>query len=330
MSAMIREFLQITKESAYGTIMTSPTRGTDQIVIRLPGANQFTPRPTPVTIDLPYGGGFNVTSDSVSDKTEIKGSLTTPMTYSQAALLLGWGLERISGTGGSMVPWTTTEPASQFASCTVDHAIWRDDTGDYKRTRYTGMKVDTGKIEVSDESQYATLTLDLIGQLYQGNTFDSSADPTATVFPVPGDSEFALDYVLWIHSSGGLMLGSTTQARAEYTSLAINWNHKHDVRYYATRWVQAQRSFGSDFSIDSDLTLVSTPDDRATFQTLGALAASVAFTNGAHTLTFQYNGNNRIKSLGDDLPLEKIYGRKFSLMNRYDRTAGGWFGFTFA
>ncbi len=184
-SAMIREYVQLTQEDAFGVPVAAPTRGVDQICIRLPGPNQQTMRPNPVTIEVPYGGGFNIIRDSVSDKTELKGTLTTPLFYSQAKFLLGWALERNTGTA----PWVTAEPLQQFASVTLDHAIM-DDTGAWKRKRYTGVKADGFHFTMSDEAQYATVAVDILGGTYQGNTFDSSADPTGTDGPDPGGCRF--------------------------------------------------------------------------------------------------------------------------------------------
>jgi hypothetical protein len=324
-SALIREYVQLTQESSFGVPVGSPTRGTSQIAIRLPGSNQQTMRPNPLIQAIPYGGGFSVIKDTVSDKTELKGTLTTPLCYSQASFLLGWAMERI-GTGGT-TPWTTSEVAQQFASCTLDHAIMYDDNGVFRRTRYTGCKVDGVKVTVSNDAQYATLALDIIASKYSGNTFDSSTDPTLTDDPLPLDSEFPTDFVLFVESGGGYTLG--TGVRAEYTSLSLAGQHQHDVRYYGNRFVQVMRSFGTMYTLDSDFTLISSPDDRASFNTIGALACQVVFTNGTHTLTFDFKGHNRIKGLDDDTPIGKIYGRKLSLENRYDSMANAWFGFTF-
>src|SRR4051794_33279942 len=105
MAGFAREFVQITKESAFGVKKTSPVRGTDQIVIRLEEGNSFTPRATPVTASVMYGGGYNVESDTISDKTEVKGSLKTTLCYAQAEMLLGMALTKINP--GQTEPWTT-------------------------------------------------------------------------------------------------------------------------------------------------------------------------------------------------------------------------------
>jgi hypothetical protein len=189
-TALIREYVQLTHESAFGVAVASPVRGTNQIVIRLPGANQQTMRPNPVVQPVPYGGGFSVIKDTVSDKTELKGTLTTPLFYSQAQFLLGWGLERIAT---HTTPWATTEPNSQFASCTLDHSIM-DDLGNWRRTRYVGVKVDQFKLTISEDSQFATVAFDVLGGTYKGNVYDASTDPDAALAPIPADDEFPDDF----------------------------------------------------------------------------------------------------------------------------------------
>jgi hypothetical protein len=323
-TALIREYVQLTQESAFGVPVTTPVRGTSQIVVRLPGPNQQTMRPNPVVQPVPYGGGFSVIRDSVSDKTELKGTLTTPLFYSQAAFLMGWGLQRIA-TGTT--PWTTTEPNSQFASCTLHHCLM-DDLGNWRRTRYRGVKADQFKLNISEDSQFATVALDVLGGTYDGNVYDPSTDPDDTEAPIPDDDEFPSDFVLFIESNGGFTLGAGL--RAEYTSLALAAAHAHDIRYYANRFVQVMRSFGSQISIDADLTFLTSPDDRAAFQEITPLAGKVIFTNGVKTITLDLMSNNRIKQLDDDTQLGKLYGRKFSLENRYDGTAGNWFTATVA
>jgi hypothetical protein len=324
-TALQREFIQVTQEAAFGVFPGTVTRGTNQIVIRLPGSNQFTMRPNPVKQEIPFGGGFQVIGHSVSDKTEMRGQIITPLCYTQAKFLIDWASTRIDAAGTT--PWTTSEPQHQLASCTIDHAIMYDDTAGIVRKRYTGCKIDKWTLAISEESQYATLTLDVIGSLYQGNTFDSSTDPSGTVFPVPGDLEFPSDFVLWIHSGGGLTIGSAT--RTEYTTISMAGDNQSDVRYYANRFVNVIRSFGTMYTLDADITLISTPDDRASLNQLLAQAGEIVFNGGPHTITLNLYGNNYIRTLTDDTQLGKIFGRKLNLVNRYDYSAGNWYSFTF-
>lgn len=326
MAGFCREFLQITKESALGVKKTTPVRGTDQIAIRLEDGNSYTPRATPVTVPVMYGGGYNVEADTISDKMEVKGTLKTTLCYSQASLLLGAALSKINS--GQTAPWTTTEPANQYASVWIDHAIWRDDTGTYKRTAYPGCKFDAGNFAVSEDSQKMTVSLDVLGTKYQGNTFDSSVDPTALEFPQPDDDEYPTDYVLFIHSNAALLID--TVAFLKYKSLNFSWQNNHVVEYFANRFVQQQRSWGRKLKLDSDVHLVASPDFRAAFQTLAAKDVSVAFTNGTNTLTLDFQGNARIEGLDDDLPLGTNYMRRMSIGSRFDTAAGTDFSFTYA
>ena len=239
--ASIREFLQVTKESAFRTPKASPVRGTDQIPVRLSGANFFTMRGTPIVEDVPGGGGRNVVAASVNDKHELKGRLQTELGWSNAELLLGWALSPINS--GQTAPWTTTEPAGQYASCALDHAYFQDDAGTMKRKRNRGCKVDSGSLSFSDAQRRLMISLDIIGSVYDGNIFDASADPNATVFPVPTPDEFVGDgdFVTFNQSNGGLLIGGTPFTF--YHDLTINWQYGTVVDFYANRFAQRLRSW---------------------------------------------------------------------------------------
>ena len=59
---MSREYLMMTTESAYKTATSSaitwPTTSANTFYVRLDGENQFTMRPRPVMVTVPYGGGM--------------------------------------------------------------------------------------------------------------------------------------------------------------------------------------------------------------------------------------------------------------------------------
>lgn len=322
-----REFLQITQESAYGTPVVSPVRGTSQLVMRLSGANQFTMRAVPVVVDVPYGGGWNVTAESISDKQELKGSLTTELCYSQASMLMGMGLTRINA--GQTLPWVTTEPVNQLVSVTIDHAIWQDDTGAYKRSRYKGVKVDGGKIELSEDSQKVMLTLDLIGGTPEGNPYDSSTDPDATVFPQPTDAEYPTDFVLFIHANGGLTLSGGVFA--EFTQLTASWKNMLQAQWFANRFVNKLRSYGRKITLDATCNILATPDVRTAFKALTAVTGKLILTNTTHTITLDLKTNARYENLDDDLKLDQTFQRKITLGSRYDKGAAHTdFSFTYA
>src|SRR3954468_12180303 len=181
-----REFLWVVKESALGTVMTSPTAGTDSIYIRLIDGNSFGMVAEPVQEEIPYGGGFAVTAEIVSDHYACKGQLKTKLYPAQAAIMMAWCLTRI--TSGQTLPWVTTEPAGDLASCSVYHAVRRSD-GTYRRKRFAGCKVAGARIEVSRQSTTAMLTLDLQASRSYGNGMDGSSDPDATEFPAPAETD---------------------------------------------------------------------------------------------------------------------------------------------
>src|SRR5438270_132047 len=93
---MLREYLRITKENTYGVFNTAPTVGVDQIYIRLDDSNSFTMRKAPIPVRIPYGGGWAIPAYTFSDKLQLQGALRTSLYYSQAELLLSWGLTVIN------------------------------------------------------------------------------------------------------------------------------------------------------------------------------------------------------------------------------------------
>src|SRR4051812_11154894 len=100
-----REFLFIVKEKALNTLVDTPVAGIDSMYIRLIDGNSFSMYAKPVIEEIPYGGGFAVTAEAISDHYECKGQLKTKLYPSQAAMLMGWAITRVDGSGG---PWTTT------------------------------------------------------------------------------------------------------------------------------------------------------------------------------------------------------------------------------
>ena len=191
---MAREFLMIVTESAYKVPTATPTIWTTSTsyglshyqgaYIRLDGGNAFTMRPRPSgTVTVPYGGGFAVPAYMTSDKQECVGQLTLKLTVGLAPLLLSWAGVRISGSGTA--PWTTSIIDGDLPSCAVYHAVTRGADNTIKRRVYLGTKVSSWALTVSESSTIATLTLNLVASTPQGNTFDSSPDPSSGTFPAP-------------------------------------------------------------------------------------------------------------------------------------------------
>jgi hypothetical protein len=320
-----REFLWIVKESSLGTVMASPVAGTDSIYIRLVDGNSFSMVAEPVIEEIPYGGGFAVTAEAISDHYGCKGQLKTKLYPSQAPLLMGLLMTRVDGSGH---PWTTTEPVGDLASVSIYHAVRRSD-GTYRRKRFAGCKAAGGRIEVSRQSTTAMLTLDLQACRSYGNAMDGSSDPDGTEFPAPGEVDYPVGPYTFKQSAGGVTVGSV---RTQYESLAIAIRNALDGRWFETSYLTVNQFCGRKSTLDIDLYLKASPDDRSAFEAITAKAASVVLTNGVtgQNMTLQYNGQNTISALPYDLPLNQVFLQKLSLMNRFDPSASGDISVSFA
>ena len=322
---LVREYLYIVVESAYGTPKASPTAGVDDIWIRLDEGNNFTMEPVPVTVDIPHGAGLALKCDTVSAKTELKGTLKVKLCYSQAAILLGMGLVPMDSTP---LPWASTEPIGDLASVSIYHAVYQDDTGTFARTKFNGVKNTGGKLDVSEESQIMQLSLDLQGSTYFPNPVTTTAI-TTTEFPATAaETLFPTDYVLFEHSGGGVTINTTV--RALYWNLSHSWTNKCEAMYFANKYVQRIRMYGRDLTLDSEIMLVGTPDDLTPYRAVTGFGVTVIYTDTTNTLTFAYQSSNIISKLPFDLQNEKSYRRKMSIENRFDKTAGVDFALTVA
>jgi hypothetical protein len=72
------------------------------------------------------------------------------------------------------------------------------------------------------------------------------------------------------------------------------------------------------------------PDDRTTYEGLTSQSVDLVATNGTHTITLNFNGQNVPDSLDDDLPIDKVYMQNYKLKSQWDPSAGTDITFTFA
>ena len=333
MSAVSREFLMIVEESAFGTPVVSPVVWTTSTTyglanasayyIRLPGDNQFTMRPRPIVVRVPYGGGLAIDAYTASDKLECKGRLTTMLSIAQAPFLLSWAGARI--VGGTS-PWTTSELVGDLASCSIYHGIVEFD-GTVKRRLYKGCKVDSWSLSCSEASTVATLTLEISGGTPQGNQFDSSVDPTSGVFPVPVDANFPSDPFEWIHTAGHVTIGGG--ARTAITELTISSQNVLARSFYNTRFVQYLRFCGRKTTVSSRLQYLSSPDDRTLYEGLATGGLSIGFNNGTHGFVMDLKATNVYDPLDDDLKLADTYWQSQTSGNMWDVAASADFTLAF-
>jgi hypothetical protein len=321
-----REFLYIVQESALGTPVTSPTIGTNSIFIRLVDGNAFYMVAEPVQQEIMYGGGLAKTAEIVSDHYQCQGTLKTNLYGSQALFLLDWAASEINSAQTS--PWTTTELASDLASCSIYHGIRQAD-GTYLRKQFGGAKVSSFQIEVSRQSTIATVSLGLTActQTAMGTL---SGDPTTTPFPIPTEVEMPLAPYTFAQTAGNLSVGGAV--RTQYSALTIAIQNALDGQWFESAGLSILNYHGRKSKLNADLYLKVTPDDRSAYEAATAQAASLVFQNGVtgQNLTLQFNGQNKITKLPYELPLNTAYLQKMELTNVVDSTAGNDFSFSFA
>lgn len=317
------EALWIVKESAFGTQKTSPVAGTDSIYIRLDGANRFTMRANPIKKEIAFGGGFAAKGYSVSDKIEVKGKLDLEFCYSQATMLGGWAYTRINS--GQTSPWTTTEIAGDMASCAIYHAILRDD-GTVKRTRYKGVKVNKATLKSGVGDTTTMLSLDLIGQKMDANSYDASSDPDGTAFPLPADTAFPTDPLLFSHLTA--TVGGSGVSYLE--GLTLDVTGQHDPRYFGGHFISRNHLRGRMATVSMELLYTASPNWRSQMEALTSQAATFAFTNGVNTVTINYQSNNLTETVQDDLSPGKEYNQTVTLTNQWYTTGSADLTFTYA
>jgi hypothetical protein len=328
-----KEWLFVVKEAALGTPMASPTPGTDSLYIRLIDGNSFGMVAEPVIEEIPYGGGLAIQAEAISDHYGCKGQLKTKLYPAQAKLLLGLLLTRI--TGGT-APWTTSEPNGDLASVSLVHAVRASD-GSYRYTQFAGVKAAGGRVEVSRQSTTATLTLDLMACRSYANAMDGSSAPAIGTYavgppltiPAPVETDYPVGPYTFKMSAGGVTVASV---RTEYDSLAVAIQNALDGRWFEQSYLQVNQFCGRASTLDVDLYLKASPDDRTAFEAITAQAASVVLSNGVtgQNMTLQFNGQNTITKLPYDLPLNQAFMQKLSLKNRFDPTAAGDLSVSFA
>lgn len=334
---MAREFLMIVEESAFLTPVTTPTIWTTSTTyglanyqgayVRLDGGNAFTMRDRPVgAVTVPYGGGVAIDAYMVHDKEECVGQLTCKLTIGLAPLLLSWAGVRIAG-GTS--PWTTTIPNGDLASCTVYHAVTRGD-GTIKRNAYTGVKVSSFGIVTGEDATDVTLTLNLVASACQGNSFDSSTDPSAGTFPAPADNNFATDAFVYTHTGGANYFTFGGAVRTQFSEVNIQVQNKLARKWYANHYAQLIQFVGRKTTLASKILYPpSAQDDRTNFVNMASEACSIKFNNGTHGFVMNLNAQNVFTPFEDDLPLEGIYMQSSTENNMWDPSAGSDFTLTF-
>lgn len=313
---MARQFLQIVTESAYRVPTATPALNVDRIPIRISDGNAFALRPAPQFWTIRSADSRNRRALTGSERTVLAGRLQTRLYYEQAPLLLKWALQPILAGGPPAVPWATAEPVGDLASCTVYHAIERDD-GTLRRRAYEGCKVGGGELAGDNGTDLLTLSLDLVASTPRGDPTAATptADPDATEFPEPASADYPVRACVFQDSAGALKIGDI---RSNYSSFRLTWRSNLDPRHDEFRYITSARHNGRDVDFNANLLLKATPDDRTTLETVSPLDCSVTFTDGTYSFTFDFNGFNYVTADADATPLERRFDHTLSLSNYLD------------
>jgi Phage tail tube protein len=316
----VKRALRITQEGVYNTYHSSSPVA---IWVRLDQPDAFKVMTSPQFYSIMSGSGFAVQAQAGSATTGLAATLSTPLHYSQSSFLLGWALTRIaSGTS----PWTTGEINGDLASCTLDY-IYTNFDGTERTKRFKGVKVASLGLSGSTQSPVMRLSLGLVASTPEGNSFDSSSDPTVSD---PADSSFPTDQVLFQHASGHLSLNNA--ARSNFQSLSLSVQNKIKAYFDESRFANLVRMNGRSCSLAGVSRLKATPNDRATFEAATALTGTntLAFTNGTNTITLDFKSNNYFSQIDESFPLDEEIYYSWSMMNQLDTSAGADFSFTYA
>lgn len=328
-----REVLMVCIESSFGTPKATPSLGTDKFYMRLDTANSFTMETVPVQSSIPYGGGYNVEADTVSDTVQCTGNfsfLLYPGVFSST--LLNWAITPINS--GRTVPWTTTDsssvmPVGDLASLSFYHAYLTEDGSTYRRTRYAGCKCNDWSIAATEQGdgRMWRLTGSMTAIKPVGNAWDSSTDPDATEFPLPADTDYPTGPYTLAHLASGtgtITIGSSsgTNRVAQAMSVALSARNVMASHTYSTRYIVTNHFLGRASQCVATMRFKASPDDRASARALTAQTMNFIIDNGTHTINLDYKGNNVIRPWTRNLVPTDEYQQTLTIVNRYSTTAG--------
>jgi len=329
----------VVEESAWKTPVTTPTVWTTGTAYglanaaayypRLDGDNAFSLRMRPSgTITTMYGGGVPTPAAKVADKQAMVGTLSMKLSIFQAPFWLSWAGIQINS--GQTAPWVTTRAAGDLASCALYHGITRGD-GTIDRKVYLGTLCSGFTFSISEGSTVGTLVLDLIAAVRQGNTFDSSTDPSAGTFPVAADNNLPTDWFQYIHAGGSNFVTIGGAVRTQFTELTISVKNVIAQAYYANRFPQVLQYLGRTTTVATRLLYPpSSQADRTHYEQLASESLSIEVNNGTHGFTMGLNAQNVFEPLDDDLKMGDLYYQASTSNNLWDPSAGSDFTLTFA
>jgi hypothetical protein len=316
----MKRFLRITQEAAFGTYAS----GGSLIWPRLSSSGAFKVMASPDYWTVMDGSGLGVQALAGTSTMGLAGSLTTEVTATQAQFLLGWYFQRVNGAG--TVPWTTTELPNDLASCTVDYARTNFDAT-LRRRRYLGVKGTSCSLQCSKDSPKLMGTFGMVGAIPQGNAYDSSSDPNATVFPEPALTVFPSDVYLFQHLAGHVtVLGSS---RTNFDSFSLSLTNKCKPYFDEGHFANSIRMGGRTLTVQLRMRLKGSPDDWAAYEQGTQSSASFTFDNGTHTIALDMKSKCYINPIDEEAPIDEEHYATITLVNQLDAAAGTDFAISF-
>lgn len=295
---MAREYVRLTPETSWGVFNGAGT----PVVVQLTDSNQQTVRKVPQFWGpLRSAGGYNRRIKKGSSRYAVSGGLTNLIVYgSQASAWASW-LTPVATAGVYSLP-----------SMTLDHAIVLEDAANTTLyARYLGLVVVQADFSVDSQSQLMRLNFSqLIGKSVATITVADFPEPLATDYP--SDAPYVLEH------APSLTVGSS---RAEFDSLKVSIQNKVDATFFNASTITRAKYAGRDVDWEATFPYVLAAD-RAAFEGVTAVAGSATFTNGAHSLSFNFESQNFLDQVGDQLDMDKLFLQNLKLQSFFDSSAG--------
>mgnify|MGYP001183650561 CR=1 FL=1 len=331
MAAPYRQFCMYHTESSYGTPgLTAGAPTADNFgYLRLNQDEGVTGEMVPTFVPIPYGGGYTTEDDTVVGEFATAIKLASFLYPAQAKTLLDWCFTRINS--GRTTPWTTTDaagvmPPNDLASLSLYRAVM-DPAGTFTRERYAGCKAQRVRLALGNlgEARVLTLEVDGFAQRILPNAYDSSVAPTSTEIPDPGDDDLPRGPFTFGHvatGTGTVSVGGV-ERKATLTGLTITAEKTLEARRYASPIPEAYNTFGRRVTVEGTMALnAASYTDRAAWLAATDTAVSIVLDTGAVAIEFELNSRNRFDNWQRQTPNGDNYTVAFTLVNRYDGTAG--------
>jgi hypothetical protein len=319
---MLRIFRALT-ESTMGSTLGPPAMSS---YLPMDTPNSFRPLTSRPFWNLTDGSGLNVPRKRGSEVIAVGGKLNTRMYWEVIKQYAMW-MSRINSAQNS--PWVTTEPATDYASQTIDFGYTFDDNS-WKRYRYLGCKPGaTVRFDSNNDpaNPFLTFDADILGTKPIPNVYtpDVAIDPAA--FPIPTPNQVPIDPLTFQEST--FIAYGTPLPYYDRFSIAINSRSK--AYYDNGRFPNRVRMRGRTVTLTVHPLLQVATDARARYEAVMALGAmSINFTKGVQSLTFDFRSQSFFDNVAEDMILDEDAYVEWTATAILDGTTGDDFTITYS